>query len=99
MAFGISRSELVEWKVMVSRGEITFLTHYWFEPRFPGIKTITKVGCSNLEKLTNWCSMNGLNAKYIHHRSEFPHFDLMGPKQKEVLYKENQWEQIKRFDI
>lgn len=99
MAFGISRIELVEWKAMADRGEISYLTHYWIEPRFPGIKTITKVGCSNLDKLTKWCSMNGLNAKYIHHRSEYPHFDLLGAKQKEILYKENQWDQIKRFGI
>lgn len=99
MAFGITRSELNQWKESVLRGEITYLTHYWLEPRFPGIKTITKVGCADLKTLTNWCLSHGLNASYIHKRDHYPHFDLIGPKQKEVLYKENQWEQINRFGL
>lgn len=99
MAFGISKEELTKWKENVLRGEITYLTHFWVEPRFPDIKTVTKVGCSNLSRLKEWCLIHGLNAKYIHYRVDFPHFDLMGPKQKEILLKEKQWEQIKRFGL
>lgn len=51
MAFGIKRKELVEWKKKVSQGEIAFLTHYWIDDRFPGMTTVTKVGCADLEKL------------------------------------------------
>ncbi|MFE5320431.1 hypothetical protein ACFQ88_17105 [Paenibacillus sp. NPDC056579] len=97
MAFGIARQELNEWKSKVARGEIAFLTHYWYEPRFPGINTVTKVGCSDLNVLRQWCIDNGLNPEYIHHRSEFPHFDLIGPKQKEILLKEGLQEQLERF--
>lgn len=39
MAFGINREELTRWKKAVSAGEIAFLTHYWLDPRFPGIWT------------------------------------------------------------
>ncbi|CAM5790654.1 MULTISPECIES: hypothetical protein [Brevibacillus] len=99
MAFGISREELNEWKQSVSRGEIAFITHYWHDPRFPGIRTVTKVGCSDRQRLTDWCVANGLNPVYIHDRPPFPHFDLMGPKQKEILEKENQWEQVTRFRL
>lgn len=95
MAFGISN----EWKQSVSRGEIAFITHYWHDPRFPGIRTVTKVGCSDRQRLTDWCVANGLNPVYIHDRPPFPHFDLMGPKQKEILEKENQWEQVTRFRL
>ncbi|TBL75633.1 hypothetical protein [Paenibacillus thalictri] len=99
MAFGIKREELTSWKEAVLRGEIAYLTHYWLDPRFPGVRTVTKVGCSDLERLTRWCTENGLNPKYIHHRPPFPHFDLIGPKQKEILQKEHLWDQLQRFHL
>lgn len=99
MAFGITRSEINEWKSKVNRGEIAYLTHYWLEPRFPGIRTVTKVGCSDLDALKRWCMQHGLNPTYIHHRAEYPHFDLIGPKQKEILLQEQLWDQIERFRL
>ncbi|WP_027415523.1 hypothetical protein [Aneurinibacillus terranovensis] len=99
MAFGIAREELEKWKEAVSRGEIAFLTHYWLDPRFPDSKTVTKVGCANLKSLSDWCTANGLNPKYIHNRAPFPHFDLIGPKQKEILQKENLRDQLTRFRL
>jgi hypothetical protein len=99
MAFGISRKELNLWKDAVTRQEISFLTHFWLDTRFPQFKTITKVGCSNMERLTIWCIAHDLNPNYIHNRSSFPHFDLIGPKQKSILEKEGLWEHIKRFSI
>ncbi|MBD0382994.1 hypothetical protein [Paenibacillus sedimenti] len=99
MAFGIRREELIAWKEAVSRGEIALLTHYWLDERFPGITTVTKAGCSDLERLTTWCRSNGLNPRYIHHRPPYPHYDIIGPKQKEILIREGQWDQIKRFNL
>lgn len=99
MAFGIARHELNEWKNRVSRGEIAYLTHYWYEPRFPGIKTVTKVGCSDLNVLRRWCIDHGLNPEYIHLRSEFPHYDLIGSKQQEILLQEGLQDHLKRFGI
>lgn len=99
MAFGVNREELNRWKRNVTQGKISFLTHYWLEPRFPGIHTVTKVGCSDLDKLSAWCVENGLNTKYIHRRESYPHYDLIGTKQKEILYKEQLWDQIQRFKI
>ncbi|MEF2967496.1 hypothetical protein V3851_16840 [Paenibacillus sp. M1] len=99
MAFGINREELTAWKQAVSRGEIAFLTHYWLDPRFPGAKTVTKVGCSDLERLAAWCREHDLNPEYIHHRPPFPHFDLLGPKQREILMQEQLWDQLERFRL
>lgn len=99
MAFGIKREELNRWKEAVTRGEIAYLTHYWLDPRFPGITTVTKVGCANVQRLERWCHDHGLNPRYIHHRPPFPHFDLMGRKQTEILRKERQWEQLARFKL
>ncbi|WP_276352089.1 hypothetical protein [Cohnella caldifontis] len=99
MAFGIKREELLLWKERVGRGEIAFLTHYWFEPRFPDCRTVTKVGCSDVKRLSDWCLDNGLNPKYIHHRQPFPHFDLIGPKQREILRKERLWDQLAKFGM
>ena len=73
MAFGINRQELRVWKQKVSSGEIAFLTHYWIDERFPGSYTVTKVGCSHLEKLIAWGKRYNL--------------------------KEEQWQQIKRFNL
>lgn len=98
MAFGIKREELVAWKEKVQQGEIAFLTHYWYDPRFPDIKTVTKVGCSNLERLIQWGEKYNIPAKYIDDRSRaYPHFDLFGPRQIEILTSENKLEQLHRF--
>lgn len=99
MAFGITRQEMTDWKNAVARGEIAFLTHYWLDPRFPDMRTVTKVGCADLAKLAEWCLEHGLNPRYIHARPDFPHFDLFGPKQIEILLKTNQSGQLARFMI
>ncbi|PZD96046.1 hypothetical protein DNH61_09000 [Paenibacillus sambharensis] len=99
MAFGLKRQELREWKAKVSAGEIAFITHYWLEPRFPGIRTVTKVGCADVDKLKRWCHDNGLNPAYIHYRERYPHFDLIGHKQTEILLREGLADQLKRFGI
>ncbi|GIO37638.1 hypothetical protein J41TS12_24990 [Paenibacillus antibioticophila] len=99
MAFGINRQELNQWKQAVSRGEIAYLTHYWLDPRFPGIKTVTKVGCNDLVRLEDWCLQHDLSPDYIHHRPPFPHFDLLGHKQREILIQEQLWEQLERFRL
>lgn len=99
MAFGITRRELDSWKERADRGEIAYLTHYWLDPRFPSVRTVTKVGCSDIRLLTEWCVKNGLNPKYIHRRKPYPHFDLIGPKQKEILQREKLWSHVERFHL
>lgn len=99
MAFGINRQELAVWKQQVESGEIAFLTHYWLDSRFPGQKTVTKAGCSDLNKLRDWCISNGLEPRYIHQRKPFPHFDLIGAKQREILAKYGRTDQLKRFGL
>ena len=98
MAFGITRNELVEWKLKVLKGEISFLTHYWEDARFPQATSVTKVGCSNLNKLARWGRQYGLKETWIHH-TKYPHFDLFVPKQKVILELEGLEEHIKRFHI
>jgi hypothetical protein len=90
MAFGIKREELREWKKKIDRGEIAFLTHYWLDDRFPGCKTVTKVGCKDLTILAEWGLKYGLKKEWIHIRQDgYSHFDLIGEKEKEILAMEN----------
>ncbi|SER09627.1 hypothetical protein SAMN04487944_101215 [Gracilibacillus ureilyticus] len=98
MAFGIDRKTLTNWKKSVREGQISFLTHYWIDERFPGCKTVTKVGCSDINKLICWGKQHGLKAEWIHFDKEYPHFDLFGERQKEILLAENQMEQLKNFN-
>lgn len=98
MAFGIKRIELEKWKEKVRNGEIAFLTHYWLDDRFPNAKTVTKVGCGNIEKLIAWGKKYDIPAKYIDRRGSYPHFDLLGERQYEILKAENLLEQLKRFE-
>jgi hypothetical protein len=89
MAFGIKRQEVKEWKQKIDNGEIAFLTHFWLDDRFPGCKTVTKVGCHDLEKLAEWGSKHGLKKEWIHHRRDgYSHYDLIGERQKDILHKE-----------
>lgn len=99
MAFGITRKELRDWQRAVARGEIAFLTHYWYDPRFPQYRTVTKVGCSDIEQLRIWCREHGLDPKYIHHRQPYPHMDLIGPKQAELLRLADKEDHIRRFRL
>ncbi|WP_028545353.1 hypothetical protein [Paenibacillus taiwanensis] len=99
MAFGIKRQELNQWKQNVLRGEIAYLTHYWLDNRYPGVTSVTKVGCADIIRLQAWCVKHKLPAQYIHNRDPFPHFDLIGSRQRPILEQEGQWEQIKRFNL
>ncbi len=99
MAFGIDRNQLEQWKALALRGEIAFLTHFWLHPRWPQYKTVTKAGCCDVEKLKAWGSRYGLLPEWIDRRSDFPHFDLLGERQKEILQAENCWRQIEKFRL
>ncbi|WLR52572.1 hypothetical protein LC040_06670 [Bacillus tianshenii] len=99
MAFGITKEELRKWKEAVQNEEISFLTHFWLDERFPGCNTVTKVGCSNLEKLTEWGKQYGLQREWIDMRNDFPHFDLFGERQLRILKEEQQFDQIRRFKL
>jgi hypothetical protein len=97
MAFGINRSQLMKWKSEVEAGRIAFITHFWLDPRFSQEKSVTKVGCSDLQKLTVWGSKYGLKTEWIHERDAYPHFDLIGDKQRDIMEKEGRKEELKKF--
>lgn len=97
MAFGIDREELMTWKKRVSNGEVAFLTHYWLDERFPGCKTVTKAGCSDIEKLIKWGMQYGLKKEWIDMRADYPHFDLFGEYERAILLEEGLANQLERF--
>ncbi len=99
MAFGIKRDELVAWKKAVGNGEIAFLTHYWLDERFPGCHTVTKVGCADLDKLAEWGKQYGLKRDWIDLRNSYPHFDLFGKYELDILEKEGMTDLLERFDL
>ncbi|MBO2944216.1 hypothetical protein JJQ72_09575 [Paenibacillus sp. F411] len=99
MAFGITRQELRAWQQQTAAGVISFLTHYWYDPRFPQFTTVTKVGCSDLNRLAEWCLAHDLDPAYIHRRMPYPHFDLIGPRQREILRQAGQEDQLHRFKL
>jgi hypothetical protein len=95
MAFGLRREELNAWKKRIDAGEIAFLTHYWIDKRFPQANTVTKVGCSDINKLKKWGTQYGLRPEWIHYRKDgYSHFDLIGEIQKSILQKEGLLEHI-----
>lgn len=99
MAFGLKKAELQSWKENVRSGKIDFLTHYWLDDRFPGCNTVTKVGCSDLNKLKAWGRQYGLQDNWIDMNEEYPHYDLFGDYQIKILKEEEQWTQIQRFKL
>ncbi|HEY4601658.1 MAG TPA: hypothetical protein VIG73_10365 [Cerasibacillus sp.] len=99
MAFGINRKELEEWKNCVINGGICFLTHYWQDSRFPEAYTVTKVGCYDLEKLIQWGYIYNLKPEWIDQHNTYPHFDLFGKWQRDILIQEKQWKQLRRFRL
>ncbi|WP_163536887.1 hypothetical protein [Gracilibacillus sp. YIM 98692] len=99
MAFGVDRQELRTWKQEVKAGKVAFLTHYWVDDRFPGCTSVTKVGCSDFLKLIRWGQKYGLKKEWIHRDPDYPHFDLLGEKQRRILTSEEQWDQMKKFNL
>ncbi|MCC5802514.1 hypothetical protein [Rossellomorea vietnamensis] len=98
MAFGLTKQELNGWKQQVRNGQIAFLTHYWLDDRFPDVRSVTKVGCCNIDALSRWGQKYGLKKEWIHQRKDgFPHFDLLGDIQYEILMKEGLQDHISRF--
>ncbi|MFZ4452488.1 hypothetical protein [Salibacterium aidingense] len=97
MAFGINRRELNEWKRKVNNGEIAFITHYWYDPRFPDCRCVTKAGCADVNTLSAWGKQYGLKPEWIHERRTFPHFDLLGATQVRILKEEGIVAQLERF--
>lgn len=96
MAFGIKREQLEQWKTRVSQGEIAIITHYWEDKRFPGCTSVTKIGCSDVKKLETWGERYKLNPAWIH-QNNYPHFDVFGFKQEEILKQEKMTDQLKQF--
>lgn len=95
MAFGISKKELSAWKRSIDNDHISFITHYWIDERFPGVTTVTKVGCKDQQKLIAWGQKHGLKREWIHDRQDgYSHFDLLGEKQIEILSKEGLMDQL-----
>ena len=89
LAFGITRKELLDWKKKINQGEIAFLTHFWVDDRFPDSKTVTKVGCIDVDRLIHWGKQYGLKPEWLDIRKDgYTHFDLIGHKQKEILTNE-----------
>jgi hypothetical protein len=99
MAFGVKRNDLIQWKRQVQSEQIAFITHYWYDQRFPQFHSVTKVGCSNIDKLALWGRQYGLKAEWIDQRGDYPHFDLMGEKQIRILTAEGYFEDIKKFRL
>lgn len=97
MAFGINRDELKSWKQSVENKEIAFLTHYWLDERFPGCNTVTKVGCSDINKLIEWGKQYDLKEEWIDYKEAYPHFDLFGKYELEIMEKEGLLNQLRRF--
>src|SRR5699024_10299076 len=91
MAFGIKREELINWKEQVMKGEIAFLTHYWQDDRFPGCYTVTKVGCSDINKLINWGKHYNLREELVELKEIFHNFDLFENKKKKFFLNEDKW--------
>jgi|SRR5690625_3366816 len=99
MAFGISRKQLIHWKKQVLQGKIAIITHYWYDQRFPDYQSVTKVGCIDLPKLIKWGETYHLRKEWIDQRNRYPHFDLFGDYQVKVLFSEEKYEQIRRFNL
>ncbi|WP_327290621.1 hypothetical protein [Salimicrobium flavidum] len=75
------------------------MTHYWIDDRFPGCDTVTKVGCSDVEKLKRWGRKYGLKPEWIDFREAFPHYDLFGKHQFDILQAEGKEDHIRRFEL
>ena len=99
MAFGLKRAEVNAWKEAVRAGEIAFLTHYWLDDRFPGCKTVTKVGCANIDRLIEWGQQYGLKSEWIDYKKDYPHFDLFGQTEVHALCDAGLQEQVDRFKL
>ncbi|MGG3448746.1 hypothetical protein [Domibacillus aminovorans] len=81
-------------------GHIAFLTHYWYDERFPHYRTVTKAGCIYVGRLVEWGYIYGLTPKWIDiGTSSRAHFDLLGEKQLFILKHERLDDHIRKFQL
>jgi hypothetical protein len=100
MAFGLKRVDVERWKRELEIGHIAFLTHYWYDERFPHYQTVTKAGCIRVDKLIEWGREYGLQPEWIDMRNPSrPHFDLLGEKQLFILKQEGLDDHIRKFQL
>ncbi|CAM3742069.1 hypothetical protein [Alkalicoccus chagannorensis] len=97
MAFGVTREEVQAWRKAVASGEIAFLTHFWYDERFPEHPTVTKAACCSRERLEDWGKEYGLRPEWIHEDSHAPHFDLIGSWEYSILKQEGCLEQLQKL--
>ncbi|QKS71330.1 hypothetical protein FLK61_31990 [Paenalkalicoccus suaedae] len=94
MAFGVTKDELRQYKIQAASGEIAFLTHFWFDERFPQHQTVTKAASNDKQRLIEWGKQYGLKEEWIHDDGHFPHFDLIGSTEWHVLHQENKADKL-----
>src|SRR5699024_4968534 len=99
MAFGLTRFELNKWKEEVNSGVIAIITHYWQDNRFPNATTVTKVGCSDLNKLIECDNKYYLHPEWILYRQDYPHIDLFSITHNNVIINEKKFKQINKFNL
>ncbi|WP_046176130.1 hypothetical protein [Domibacillus indicus] len=100
MAFGLKREDIERWRKEMEEGEISFLTHYWRDDRFPYCRTVTKAGCLDVDKLISWGRQYNLKPEWIDMRNPSrPHFDLLGERQLFILKYEKLHHHIQRFNL
>lgn len=100
MAFGLKRADIERWKKEMKTGHIAFLTHYWYDDRFPQYRTVTKAGCIYVDRLVEWGHTYGLMPEWIDMRTPSrPHFDLLGEKQLYILKHEGLDDHIQKFQL
>ncbi|NJP37221.1 hypothetical protein [Alkalicoccus luteus] len=94
MAFGVTKQELAAWKHSVRSGKVAFLTHFWYDRRFPQYNTVTKAACSDRSRLIEWGLSYGLRETWIHEERYYPHFDLIGADEFRILQEEGELEKL-----
>ncbi|MFC4735702.1 hypothetical protein ACFO4L_03800 [Bacillus daqingensis] len=94
MAFGVTKQELAAWKRSVRSGNVAFLTHFWYDKRFPQYNTVTKAACSDRGRLIEWGLTYGLHETWIHEDRLYPHFDLIGADEFRILEQEGELEKL-----
>ena len=66
---------------------------------FRVVKPLRKPGALTLKNWVRWGERYGLKREWIDMRDDYPHFDLFGEHEREILVKEGLSAQLKRFDL
>lgn len=70
---------------LAREGNVVIYSHPWHSEKMGQAKVVTKIMCSDKEKLLSWGNKRGLPLRAFHDTKKMPHYDIWGERAEAFL--------------